>query len=312
MTHPVILDCDPGVDDCIALLVALGAADRIDLKSICVVAGNVPVEVCAKNGLGILALAGRKDVPVYSGCDRPLRVEPSFAEHIHGRSGLGDATLPDAITTLQPDPAVDHLCDALGSAEPGSITLVITGPMTNFAAALQRDPAITAAVRELIIMGGAAQAGGNITPFAEFNIYADPDAAKIVLESGCPTTLIGLDTTLQLRCTPTRMQRLLNAEHPASQTSADMIAHVNRVYGEVYGAEGAALYDPCTIGYLLAPDLFETRKLAIEVDCSDGETRGQTRIFEPEEAPGRAVINWATGVRDTELFELIVTEMERL
>ncbi|WP_300532025.1 nucleoside hydrolase [Maricaulis sp.] len=312
MTHRVILDCDPGVDDCIALLVALGASDRIELQSICVVAGNVPVDVCARNALGILALAGRGHVPVYSGCERPLRVEPSFAEHIHGRSGLGDATLPAAISTLEPANAVDHLCSAFGAAEPQSITLVITGPMTNFATALQRDPSIKAAVRDVVIMGGASEAGGNITPFAEFNIYADPDAAKTVLESGCRTTLIGLDATLQFRCTPSRMQRLTQADHAASLTSADMIAHVNRVYGEVYGAEGAALHDPCTVGYLLAPELFDTREVAIDVDCSTGDTRGQTRIHAPGEVDGLPVINWVTGVRDTALFDLIVTEMERL
>ncbi len=312
MTHQVILDCDPGVDDCIALLVALGASDRIDLQSICVVAGNVPVDVCARNALGILALAKREGLPVYSGCDRPLRVAPSFAEHIHGRSGLGDATLPEAIDSLQRKPAVDHLCQTLSSAQPGSITLVITGPMTNFAAALQRDPSITKAVRELIIMGGADKAGGNITDFAEFNIYADPDAARIVLESGCPTTLIGLDATLQIRCTPARMDRLTGTDHPASQTSAAMVAHVNRIYGEVYGAEGAALHDPCTVGYLLEPGLFTCHEVAVEVDCSDGETRGQTRIHPVDNAAGWPRINWVTGLDDTALFELIVTEMERL
>jgi len=312
MTHRVILDCDPGVDDCIALLVALGASDRIDLRSICVVAGNVPVDVCARNALGVLSLAGRADIPVFSGCDRPLRVAPSFADHIHGKTGLGDAVLPAALASLQADHAVDHLCRELGSAEPGSITLVITGPMTNFATALRRDPTITAAVREVVIMGGAAHEGGNITPYAEFNIYADPDAAKRVLGSGCRTTLIGLDATLQFRCTPTRMDRLLSAGHQASRTAAAMIGHVNRVYGEIYGAEGAALHDPCTIGYLLAPDLFDVREVAIDVDCSDGERRGQTRIQSTDTPSDLPVIRWVHGVRDEKLFDLVVTEMERV
>ncbi len=312
MTRPVIIDCDPGVDDCIALFVALGASDRIDLQSISVVAGNVPVDVCARNALGVLALAGRESIPVHAGCDRPLRVAPSFAEHIHGSSGLGDARLPEARAGLQSEHAVDYLLSRLGVAEPGSITLVITGPMTNFATALQRDPSISKAVRELIIMGGASVEGGNITPFAEFNIYADPDAASIVLRSGCRTTLIGLDATLQVRCTPPRMARLKGAEHPACLASAEMIAHVNRVYGEVYGSDGAALHDPCTVGYLLAPDLFDVREVAIEVDCSDGETRGQTRIFPPGEAPDLPVINWVHGVHDVGLFDLIMAEMERV
>ncbi|MBO6798488.1 nucleoside hydrolase [Maricaulis sp.] len=308
MTRSIIIDCDPGVDDCIALLAALGAPDRFDLKAITVVAGNVPVETCARNARGVLALAGREDIPVYAGCDRPMRVDPEFAEHIHGASGLGDARLPEASVPVSTTHAVDYLCDTLSAAEPGSITLVITGPMTNFATALKRDASIMRGVRELVIMGGAAIEGGNITAHAEFNIYADPDAAKIVLESGCATTLIGLDATLQIRCTPPRMQRLEASGHPACHASAAMISHVNRIYGEVYGADGAALHDPCTIGYLLDPGLFSSKSVSVTVTTSDDEKRGNTALG-AECANG---VNWVTGLDDDALFDLLVTSMERL
>lgn len=308
MKRSIIIDCDPGVDDCIALLAALGAPDRFDLKAITVVAGNVPVETCARNARGVLALAGREDIPVYSGCERSMRVEPEFAEHIHGASGLGDARLPEASVPVSATHAVDYLCETLTAAKPGSITLVITGPMTNFATALQRDASITRGIRELVIMGGAAIEGGNITAHAEFNIYADPDAAKIVLDSGCKTTLIGLDATLQIRCTPPRMQRLEASGHPACLASAAMIAHVNRIYGEVYGADGAALHDPCTIGYLLDPGLFSCKMVPVTVSTTDDDKRGNTALG----AEGAAGINWITGLDDDALFELLVTSMERL
>lgn len=308
MTRSIIIDCDPGVDDCIALLAALGADDCLDLKAITVVAGNVPVDTCARNALGILALAGREDIPVFAGCERPMRVKPEFAEHIHGASGLGDARLPEASVPTQSRHAVDYLCTTLANAEPGSMTLVITGPMTNFATALQRDASITRAVRELVIMGGAAIEGGNITSHAEFNIYADPDAAKIVLESGCRTTLIGLDATLQIRCTPARMERLEASAHPACRASAAMVAHVNRIYGEVYGADGAALHDPCTIGYLLDPDMFTSATLPVAVNVSAGEMRGNTALG----AEAEGGISWVTGLDDDALFDLLVTSMERL
>lgn len=308
MQRSVIIDCDPGVDDCIALLATLGAPEQIDLRAICVVAGNVPVDTCARNARGVLALAGREDIPVYSGCDRPMQVDPVFAEHIHGASGLGDAKLPESTVTPAALGAVDYLCETLGQAEPASITLVITGPMTNFATALQRDPNIVEAVREVVIMGGASVEGGNITPHAEFNIFADPDAAAIVLASACPTVLIGLDATLQIRCTPPRMSGLEASSHPACHAAAEMIAHVNRIYGEVYGAEGAALHDPCTIGYLLAPELYDLVSVSAKVDCSGGERRGQT-VITPAQSSG---LQWVTGLRDGPLFDLLVRHMERV
>lgn len=308
MKRSVIIDCDPGVDDCIALLAALGAPERLDVRALCVVAGNVPVDTCARNAGGVLALAGREDIPVYSGCERPMQVEPVFAEHIHGASGLGDARLPESAVTPSSLGAVDYLCETLGQAEPASITLVITGPMTNFATALQRQPGIVRAVRELVIMGGASREGGNITPHAEFNIFADPDAAAIVLASGCPTVLIGLDATLQIRCTPPRMAQLHASGHRACHAAAEMIAHVNRIYGEVYGADGAALHDPCTIGYLLAPELYDRVPATVSVDCSGGAQRGQTVITPNPEAN----LQWVTGLRDGALFDLLMQHMERV
>lgn len=308
MSRTVIIDCDPGVDDSLALFAALGSPEEIELQAVCVVAGNVPVSTCTRNALGLMELAGRADIPVHAGCERPLIVAPEFADHIHGETGLGDAVLPEPSVSAADLNAVDFLCAALGKAAPASVTLVITGPMTNFAAALQRDPSIAGAVNELVIMGGASHEGGNITPHAEFNIYADPDAASIVLSCGRPITLIGLDATLQFRCTPDRMARLEGSTHRAVLASAAMIGHVNKVYGEIYGAEGAAMHDPCTIGYLLAPDLFDVEAVSVSVVTEDGEKRGHTAV---SAQPGSSV-KWVTGLQAEPLFNLLLQRMERL
>ncbi|WP_421785143.1 nucleoside hydrolase [Hyphobacterium sp.] len=312
MRRSIIIDCDPGVDDCIALMAALGSPKELDIRAICVVAGNVPVETCYRNARGVLALAGREDVPVYAGCERPLSVEPAFADHVHGESGLGGAVLPDSAAPLSGLHAVDYLCETFGNAAPGSITMVITGPMTNLATALARDPKIAAAVDELVIMGGAGTEGGNVTPHAEFNVFADPHAAEIVLNCGRPITLIGLDATLQFRCTANRMQRMLASPHSAVAAASDMIAHVNAVYGEIYGAEGAALHDPCTIGYLLAPELFKVEMVRVSVVCDNAERRGHTAVQAPSSISDGAVIGWVTGLDAQPLFNLLIDRMERL
>lgn len=312
MSRRIIIDCDPGVDDCLALFTALGAHGALDVMAVTVVAGNVPVEVCARNAAGVLALAGRADIPVHAGCPRPMVCEPVFAEHVHGASGLGDARLPDPAASLAETHAVDFLCETLHRAPDRSITLVLTGPMTNAAMALVKDPALTRALDEIVIMGGAREAGGNITASAEFNIYADPHAAHVVLTCGAPITMIGLDATLQYRCTPDRLDRLKASSRAAPQAAAQMVKHVNRVYGEIYGSDGAALHDPCTIGYLLAPELFETWRAAVSVDVRDGLTRGHTAVDIHALEGAGARVTWVTGLQAGPLFDLMLDRMERL
>lgn len=307
----VYIDCDPGVDDCIALLVALGSSDELTLAGVGVVAGNVEVDTCARNAAGVLSLAGRTDIPVYVGCRTPMQVAPVFAEHIHGESGLGDAELPSGEPAAATS-AVDALTSLLREATPSSVTLVVTGPMTNLATVIKRSPELGASVCDLIIMGGAWEAGGNITPRAEFNVYADPHAAQVVLSSGWPITLIGLDATLQLRCTGERMARMLAASHPAVDAAAAMVAHVNRVYGEIYGSEGAALHDPCTVGYLLAPQLFTTRPARVQVVVDEGPERGHTEVDFDVSPTRLANVDWVTGLSAGRLFDLLLERMQRV
>ena len=312
MTRPIIIDCDPGIDDCIALMVALASPESVDVRAICTVAGNVPVEVCTRNAGGVAALAGRGDIPIHAGCPRPMVVDPVFADHIHGASGLGDAVLPDPLRPASDVHAVPALISALRGAGEDGLTLVITGPMTNLALALVQAPDIASGIRDIIIMGGARREGGNITASAEFNIYADPHAARIVLCSGLPITLIGLDATLQLRATPARMERLRALGTPAAEAADKMIAHVNRVYGAIYGTEGAALHDPCTLACLLAPDLFDLKAARIDVEVAEGLTRGHTAVDLHGQSETGGEIRWADGLNSDAVFDLILDRLGRL
>ncbi|MEN0653240.1 MULTISPECIES: nucleoside hydrolase [Hyphobacterium] len=304
--RPLIIDCDPGVDDCMALFAA-AASPEFDLMAVCTVAGNVRVETCTANALGALALAGRGDVPVYSGCQTPLSVEPVFADHIHGESGLGCAVLPPPQRGAEPVDAVSWLIETLRTADT-PLTLAITGPATNLATALMEAPDITAGIAEIVVMGGADLEGGNITPHAEFNVYADPHAAQIVLACGRPITVIGLDTTLQLRCTPARMDRLRAIGSPAAHAGWDMMAHVNAIYGEIYGAEGAALHDPCVILYLLRPDLFTAEPARIAA-LTEGEMRGHSSVTRG--SPDANAV-WTTGIDAEAAFDLLLERIARL
>ena len=283
------------------------ASPELDLKAVCTVAGNVRVETCTANALGALALAGRGDVPVFAGCESPLKVEPVFADHIHGESGLGRAILPPPRRAAEATDAADWLIETLRTAD-APLTLAITGPATNLATALSRAPDITAGIAEIVIMGGADIEGGNITPHAEFNFYADPHAARIVLACGRPITVIGLDTTLQLRCTPARMDRLKAIGSPPALAGWDMMEHVNAIYGEIYGAEGAALHDPCVILYLLRPDLFDAEPVRIAA-LTEGEMRGHSSVTR-----GSADANalWVTRIGAEAAFDFLLERIARL
>lgn len=312
MPRPVIIDCDPGIDDCVALMVALASPDDLAVEAICTVAGNVDVETCTRNVLGLLAYLEQESVPVYAGCERPLRVQPVFADHIHGESGLGSVTFPGRQAQARDEHAVDYLIRRLTDRSKAPATLVIVGPSTNLATALEKAPQITAGIDQIVLMGGARREGGNITPSAEFNIYADPHAARSVFHCGRPLTVIGLDTTLQLRCSPPRMSSLRKIGNPASEAAADMMEHVNAIYGEIYGIAGAAMHDPCTIAWLLAPDFFHSRPVRIDVETTSFLTRGHTAVdyHFTDDRPANA--NWVESLDADAVFDLLLQRIARL
>ena len=265
MTRKIIIDTDPGKDDAVAIFLAVASAQDLELLALIAVAGNVPLARTESNARRLLALAGRPDIPVYAGCARPLARPPITAEHVHGGTGLDGLDLPDPRTALQPEHGVDYLIEALRAA-PGEITLCLLGPATNLATALVRAPDIGARIAEVIWMAGARSEGGNVTPAAEYNVHADPDAAAVLLNSGVPLTLLPLDLTHQVRLTPPRMARLRGIDTGAARAVAALFSGAAGLPRHEQG--GSPLHDPCVIAHLLRPSLFAGRRINVAVETS--------------------------------------------
>jgi inosine-uridine nucleoside N-ribohydrolase len=275
--RPVIIDTDPGIDDALALFLAC-ASPELEVRAITTVAGNVGINRTTRNALQLTGLARRYDIPIYRGADRPLRGSWTTIEDIHGQSGLGDIELP-AASRPESGAAVDALVALLGDAAPNSITMVLIGPQTNLALALQRKPGIAAAIHEIAVMGGAIKPeGGNATRFAEFNIHVDPLAADIVLKAGRPMVWTPLEVARQASVDPMWIDLLRAIGRPCATAAADMLDFYLRSFAK----PAAALYDPLTILSLLMPELFELRTVALEIDTSDSEHAGQTRFRRAE------------------------------
>ena len=295
---PLIIDCDPGKDDAVALLMAF-ASPEIELLAITTVAGNVGLEKTSRNALRICELGGAAHMAVHAGCPRPMLKPLGTAVRVHGEDGLAGAALADPVIALHPDHAVDFLVDSLmGSA--GDITLAMLGPLTNLALAIIKQPEIVPRMRQIVLMGGACS-GGNVTPQAEFNIHTDPHAAAVVFGAGAPLTMIGLDVTHQAIATPRRVRAIAAIERPAAAAVARMLTlDLERRPG------GAPLHDPCVIAYLLAPELFSGEAMAVTVETADGERLGQTVAT----APGN--INVIKQIDADGFFELLTALLESL
>lgn len=270
---PLIIDCDPGQDDAIALLLAFAAPEALDVLGVTAVAGNVPLSLTARNARAICELAGRADVPVHAGCARPLVGAPASAEHVHGASGLDGADLPEPRLPLAPGHAVDFLIETLGKAgQP--VTLAVTGPQTNVATALRRAPEIAQNIERIVMMGGAV-GPGNITPFAEFNIFADPYAADIVFRSGIPIVMFGLDVTHRVIATDERIAEIRALASPVARAVAGMLGFYGK-RKKAAGLAGPPLHDPCTIAWLIEPGLFEGRPMRVRVETERDPRIGRT------------------------------------
>lgn len=276
MTTPIIVDCDPGVDDAIALLLAFGL--NLPIQGITTVAGNVPLSLTQSNARKICTLANRADIPVFAGCPRPLLRPLATAEDIHGATGLQGSPLPEPTVPLQSQHSVDYLTQQLLSASEPT-TIAALGPLTNIAVALIQNPEIAKNIEQLVIMGGAV-GQGNITPSAEFNMYVDPHAAHVVLTAGIPTTLITLDLTHQVLTTPERLEAIKAIGNSVSKAAAGLLYFYGQSDVERYGLPGGPLHDPCVLAYLHSPDLFTTKKVSVELELTS------------EPAMGRTIIDW--------------------
>lgn len=277
MSHatPILIDCDPGIDDAVALLMAM-AIDSLQIRAITTVAGNLPVDTTQKNARALVDLAQRTDVPVYAGCPRPLLRSPIWASHVHGDNGLGDVMLPPPQAPLQPSHGVTALIELLRQT-PEPMTIATLGPLTNLAVALVQAPDISQNIKEIVIMGGAMRAG-NVTPSAEFNFYADPHGAQVVMSSGIPLVMIGLDVTHQVIATPPRIERIRNLGSAVSEVVAQMISQYGSSDQETLGLVGPPLHDPCVIAYLLQPDLFETRSGYVAIETASDLNLGRSVV----------------------------------
>lgn len=308
----LLIDCDPGIDDAIALLLAFASPEQLHLLGITTVAGNVGPLLTARNARMVRELARREDVPVHAGCERPLLRDPVDAGHFHGASGLGNANVFEPRAPLGAGHAVQFIVDTLRHRPAGAVSIAITGPMTNIAMAMRLAPDIVPRIHELVIMGGARSAGGNITASAEYNIYADPHAAAIVLRSGCPVVMCGLDLTHQVRATAERVAAVRAVGGRVAGFAAELLDFANHLTPNAAHGLATALHDPCTIAWLLEPKLFIGRPAAVEVETASTLTLGATAV-EFRADHGRALhVQWLTGVDDEGVFRLLLERLARL
>lgn len=272
----IIIDTDPGQDDAVAILLALSSPKELHVLGITCVAGNVPLELTARNARMICELAGKTDVPVYAGCDRPLGRALVTAEHVHGKTGLDGPDLPEPTMPVQDQHAVDFIINTLRREGAGTVTLCPLGPLTNIATAFERAPDIVEKVQEIVLMGGAYFEVGNITPTAEFNIYVDPQAADIVFNSGTHIVTMPLDVTHKALVTAPRNDAFRALGTPVGIAVAQMTEFFERFDKEKYGSAGAPLHDPCVTAYLLRPELFSGRHVNVEIETQSELTLGMT------------------------------------
>lgn len=309
--RPVIIDCDPGQDDAVALFLAMSSPHELDILGITTVAGNVPLELTQRNARMMCDIAGRRDIPVFAGCERPMLRDAITAEYIHGNTGVDGVDVFEPATRLEEKPAVDFLIETLLGADKGSITLVPTGPLTNIGAALQKEPRIAASVERLVIMGGAMREGGNRSPSAEFNILADPHAAEIVFACGRPITVMGLDLTHQVLSTRERVARIRALSNPVAEATAGMLSFFHRYDVKKYASVGAPLHDPCTVAWLLDPGLFQLRECNLSVETASELTMGHTAVdfWHVTDRPHN--VSWAHAVDADGFFELLTERLGR-
>jgi purine nucleosidase len=293
----IIIDMDPGVDDAIALLFALAASDRLDVRAITVVAGNVSVDLASQNALIVRDWANRPEIPVYAGCPKPLVRSLITAESVHGKSGLDGVPLHQPKAGLSTGHAVDFLIGALSNCPERSVTLCLIGPSTNIATALNEAPDVAHRVREIVMMGGCYFTRGNVTPVAEFNVYVDPHAADFVFQSGIPLTVLPLDVTHKALTTPARIEKFRKLGNRCGNTIAQILTFYERHDIEKFRLEGGPLHDPCVIGYLLDPSLFLGRRVNVVV-----ETRSELTL-------GETVVDW-NGVTDRAANALWINEID--
>lgn len=308
---PIIIDCDPGQDDALAILLALGSPDELDVLAVTAVAGNVPLALTEVNARKLVALAGRADVPVYRGADRPLMRDLVTAENVHGKTGLDGTDLPDPSTPLADGHAALAIVDILRREPAGSVTLCPVGPLTNIALAMRLAPDIVPRIEAIVLMGGAIGVG-NVTPAAEFNIYVDPHAADIIFRSGVPIVMHGLDVTHKALVTPPRLAAIRAIGSEVSEAVYGLLTFYN-IFDQAKGeGHGAPLHDPCAIAYVMRPDLFAGRDCHVAIDTLSEASMGRTLVDwrERTDRPANAFV--VDQIDADGFFDLLTERLKRL
>jgi pyrimidine-specific ribonucleoside hydrolase len=304
---PLAIDTDPGIDDALAILLAL-ASPEVDLRLVTTVHGNVELAQTTDNALRVLHLAGRSDVPVAAGAAESLiHPQAGRAGHVHGTAGLGGVTLPPSPATADPRPAVVALADLL-STSPAPVTVAAIGPLTNLALLLRTYPAAAARIGRLVVMGGSAARGGNVTAAAEFNVWADPEAAHAVLTSALPTVMVGLDVTLPTVLDEEDIARFAAAGPVGSQAAAILQQYLERGR-TASGTTGVVVHDALALTEAIVPGTLTTVRRDVVVDTTLGAGRGQTLVDRRTVSSAATAVEVAEGVDPDAAVEFLVTRL---
>jgi purine nucleosidase len=289
----------------------MSSPDELEILGITAVAGNVPLALTEVNARLMCDIAGRSDIPVFAGCDKPMVRELVTAERVHGPTGINGMEVTKPVHPLQEQHAVDFIIEALSQANDDSITLVPTGPLTNIGVAFTRAPEILPKIREIVLMGGAMRESGNTSPSAEFNILVDPHAADIVFKCGRPITQMGLDASHQVLTTRERIERLKGIDNEAARVTVGMLDFFKRHDMAKYDYLGAPLHDPCTVAYLLKPEIFKGKLCNVSVETESELTMGHTAVDFWHVTDRPANTNWIYSVDADGFYDLLISRLAR-
>jgi purine nucleosidase len=310
MATKIILDCDPGHDDAIAMLLAWGNPD-IDLVGVTTVMGNQSIEKVTRNALAVARVAGITGVPFAQGSHRPLVRPVEVAESIHGESGLDGPVLPEPTLALDPRHAVDFIIDTVMASEPGEITLVPTGALTNIAMAVRKEPRIASRVKQVVLMGGGVNVG-NWSATSEFNIVIDPEAAHIVFNESWPLTMVGLDLTHEALATPSVVAAIEAVGTPPARFVGELLEFFGHTYRDQQGFEYPPVHDPCAVAFVIDPTVMQTVRVPLDVELTGTLTLGMTVADFRAPAPDDCTTQVARQLDHPKFWALVVDALERI
>lgn len=310
MQRKILLDCDPGHDDAVAMMLAWGNPS-IELLGVTTVGGNQTLDKVTRNALSVATVVGMHDVPIAAGCRLPLVRPVEIAPDVHGDSGLDGVELPEPAVELDPRHGVDLIIETIMSNEPGTVTLVPTGPLTNIAMAARKEPRIVERVQEVVLMGGGYHVG-NWSPVAEFNIKVDPEAAHIVFNEKWPIVMVGLDLTHQALATDEVAERIAAVPGSVSQFTLGLFTFFRKAYQDAQGFDFPPVHDPCTLAYLIDPTIVETVKVPVDVELNGSLTTDMTVADFRAPAPEDCHTKVATRLDVPGFWGLVVDAIDRI